>query len=224
MAIITQDQDVRGRVTKFLQGRHRDEMRQYVWKIIERLEDARKNPPADRQDSEEIGWVRVRDLLVEFVGNGKMIKNPTTLHRLLDDLSDDKILEKLILPTPHEKGRHATFYRTQSYFKPSWWVPRETLEDFYDKHYAYTLDLTLQLLLAEDLLKKSGCPDPSQAIQDQFKLRYGWEPAKIVVLDDKMPEGSQQSIPLPATKSSFGMPREVLRAGPLRKISNSSGK
>ena len=140
------EDEMRQKITKFLRSRHQPTTKQYVWKIIERLERERIKNTQDNVKKSEIGWVRVRTLLDDLVGKGDdKIENATTFYRLLHDLAENQLIEPQARKMPHEKGRKATFYRTLFDYQERWFYSRELLEKSIDEDEEYIRDLFVQV-------------------------------------------------------------------------------
>ncbi|MGA2917619.1 hypothetical protein [Methanoregula sp.] len=180
------EDEARLKIQKFLQGRRNPDTRQYVEKIIEYLENVRKKDTDRKKPEREVGWVRVKDLLGEFVGEGKLIKNGTTFYRLIADLSQDLIIDKQTQPMPHEKGRQATFYRTLSKYRREWIFSRDGLESAYAERMACIHDLIEQLIIAQKLLMENGCPNPHEIIIERFKHQRKKKPSCSAALEPNL--------------------------------------
>jgi len=180
------EDEARLKIQKFLQGRRNPETRKYVEKLIEYLENVRKKDTEGKKPNREIGWVRVKDLLGQFVGEGKLIKNETTFYRLIADLSQDLIIEKQARPMPHEKGRQATFYRTLFEYRPEWIFSRDGLEEAYAERMVCIHDLIEQLTIAQKLLADMGCQNPYEIIRERFIHQMKRNPSCSAALDPNL--------------------------------------
>ncbi|WP_321507324.1 hypothetical protein [uncultured Methanoregula sp.] len=166
----------RRKIQKFLQSRRNPDTKEYVWKLIAKIETVRCEDARRNLIESEVGWIRVKSLLEEFVGEGKLIKSQTTFYRLLDDLYQDQIIEKQVLKMANEKGRQATFYRTPFEYRQEWLVSREFLEQALNTRIEYIRDLSDQLMIAQDLLTEMGCVNPHERIIERFTRMRKKEP------------------------------------------------
>lgn len=111
-------------------------------------------------------------------GPDKKIKSETPLYRLVNDLFEEKIIERRTVPMPAERMRVGTFYRTSEPYQLWWFLSREQIEEQYSKSQVDITELLRQLVIARDLLEVEGCPDPQQKIAEDYKLLYNREPLR----------------------------------------------
>ncbi|MGD0079687.1 MAG: hypothetical protein ABSB80_03450 [Methanoregula sp.] len=181
------EEEMHQKIVKFLRSRHQPATKQYVWKIIERLEQERIKNIQDNVKKSEIGWVRVRTLLDDLVGKGDgKIENATTFYRLLHDLSGERLIDKRVLKMAKEKGPKATFYRTLFDYQERWFYSRELLEKSIDEYEVYIRDLFEQFMIAQDLLTEMGCVNPHEIIIERFTRLRKREPFYIVRRDPNL--------------------------------------
>ena len=187
----TREQKLHSQVKEFMTSRRSETARRNALKIIQLLEEARKNIPVGKM-KEEIGLVRAKDLIDELVGHDKEIKYVTTLFRLLKELERLGIIEKISQSLPHERGRPAIYYRTVPEIRERWFMSLDQAEQFYGKQFDELTDLRLQMLIAQDLLIECKCLKPGERIVDRFKKRWGRTPALSVIRDITMEKGTQK--------------------------------
>ncbi|MCX6685082.1 MAG: hypothetical protein NTV10_00275 [Methanoregula sp.] len=178
------EEEARRKIQKFLQGRRNPETKQYVGKLIEKLEKVRKEDTERKIKEPEVGWVRVKTLLDEFVGEGKLIKNQTTFYRLLDDLFQDLVIDKRVRKMDQERGRQATFYRIPFEYRQEWLATRDGLEDAYAARMLCIHDLIEQLMIAQELLTEMGCGNPHEIIIERFTRQMKKKPSCTAYKED----------------------------------------
>lgn len=180
------EEEARRKIQKFLQGRRNPETKKYVEKIIDRLEKEREEDSKRKIKEPEVGWVRVKTLLDEFVGEGKLIKNQTTFYRLIDDLFQDLVIAKRVTKMPNERGRQATFYRTMFEYRREWILDRKGLEEIYAATMVSVNQLIEQLMIAQDLLSEMGCANPHDLIIERYTQLHGMKPKSTVYRDPNL--------------------------------------
>jgi len=166
-AEVLRESEARRKIQKFLQARRNPHTKECVEKIIERL-DKENDIDIKNKAGPTGGWVRVKTLLEEFVGESKLINNQTTLYRMLDDLFEERIIEKKVGKIEKERGCQATFYRTAFEYRQEWFITREMLESAYAEKMECIHDLIEQLVIAHQLLVEEGCPNPHDIIIERF--------------------------------------------------------
>jgi len=180
------DEEARRKLQRFLQGRRTENTREYVEKIISYLGEARVSDNKEKKSRSEIGWVRVKTLLYEFVGQDNIIKNQTTFYRLMDDLFLDRIIDKRTKKIANERGRQATFYRTPLEYRREWVLDRKGIEELCADRMRSINDLSEQLSIAQQLLVEKGCQNPYSAIKEIYVQRHQIEPSCRVSIDQDL--------------------------------------
>lgn len=126
------------RVERFFRGRKNEETKEYVWIILDLLAE-RKERAAHIPDDDvlvspffstngyaERDWVRSKDLVCELVP--KQIPREITLFRLLDALSNEKLIERRVDESYSGKGKKPVYYRQGEYaVLPHWAESRQRL-------------------------------------------------------------------------------------------------
>jgi hypothetical protein len=105
---------------------------------------------------------------------------------MLDDLSEEGIIEKIISKIAKEKGCQATFYRTAFQYRQEWFVTREWLEIAYAEKMECIHDLLEQLVIAQQLIRENGCPTPHEKIIERFIHQRKKKPSCTAALDPNL--------------------------------------
>jgi len=175
-------EEVHHRILKFQESRRNDTTKKSARKIIERLEEERQQD-AEIESESDVGWVRLQTLIDEFVGKEKLIKNQTTLFRLINDLYREKLIDKIVFTNTKLRGRQATFYRTPSEYRQEWLLDRRQLEELCGERMICINGLIEQFQIAQQLLTEKGYQNPYSAIKEIYVQRHQTEPSYKVCID-----------------------------------------
>jgi len=149
------------KVNKFLMTRRNDETREYTMAIISSLTQDR--------------WRDVRDLVQSLVP--QKIPTEGTFFRIIKDLLEFGIVERMIDDTVSRRGRQPTLYRLKVAYKPPNSI--EEGEETSKIALRYT-----QLAAAKTIIKELGIENPDAAIAERVDQMYGVH----VVPDDETTE------------------------------------